>query len=278
MHSKRLIVAAIALPLLYLYVTVLSPVFFLCLLMILAVLAQMEFNSMYRLSPALSIISIISGLALIGLPYYFRDAYNHPLIFLGLNMLVLIIGFIIMTSYRLFAVKDPDAALRDLAPALIGLVYVPVLLLPQWHLRLLGSEWIVLLYACVWASDSLAYYVGKGIGKRKLYYEVSPNKTMEGAVGSLVGGILSFLLIGWLMGIYEKAAFVGNWGIIKIAALGLLIGLVTIIGDLVESMFKRDANIKDSSTLVPGHGGFLDKLDGALFAGPAMYVYLLIFL
>lgn len=233
---------------------------------------------MYRLSPALSIISIIIGLMLLGLPYTFRDGYDHPLIFLGINMIVLILGFMALTTWRLFAVKTPEGSLADVAPAIAGIAYIPTLLLPQWHLRLLGSEWIVLLYACVWVSDSLAYYIGKGIGKRKLYYEVSPNKTMEGGIGSLFGGFLSAPLIGWLTGMFTTPSFSGPVGIVKIASLGLLIGFITIIGDLVESMFKRDANIKDSGTLVPGHGGFLDKLDGALFAGPVMYLCLLFML
>lgn len=275
LHSKRLIVAIIALPLLYLYVTALQPVFFLCLLMLVAVLAQAEFNNMYRLNPTLSILSIIIGLLLIGLPFYFRDSQSHPLIFIGINMLVLIMGFMILSTYRLFS-KSPEGSLSDLAPAVVGIAYIPTLLLPQWYLRLMGSEWIILLYGCVWASDSLAYYVGKGIGRHKLYYAVSPNKTIEGAIGSVVGGTVASMLIAWLIGLYNSQNHLGDMTVLKIALLGLLIGSITIIGDLVESMFKRDANIKDSGSILPGHGGLLDKLDGALFAGPAMYIYLLL--
>ncbi|MCX8068913.1 MAG: phosphatidate cytidylyltransferase [Thermodesulfovibrionales bacterium] len=278
MHSKRLIVAIITLPLLFLYVTKLPPVYFLFLMICLSGLAQWEFNSMYKSNPTISTISILIGTSLIAIPYFFKDCMRHLLADMGLYMLVLILGFLILTTIRLFIVKNPESALRDLSPALVGIAYIPTLMVPQWHLRLLGSEWIVLLYACVWASDSLAYYIGKGIGRTKLYYEVSPNKTMEGAVGSLIGGILSVLLISWLMGINDKYLFVGLSGLAKLTALGLLIGFITIIGDLVESMFKRDADIKDSGVLLPGHGGFLDKLDGSLFAGPAMYIYLLVIL
>lgn len=230
---------------------------------------------MYKSKHNISIISILIGTFLITIPYFFKDYSTNPLMQMGLHMIVLIAGFLMLTTFRLFEVKNPENSLKDLAPALIGIAYIPTLMLPQWHLRLLGSEWIVLLYGCVWASDSLAYYIGKGIGKRKLYYEVSPNKTMEGAIGSLIGGIISALLISWLIGLNEKHLFTGISGVIKIATLGLLIGFITIIGDLVESMFKRDADIKDSGLLLPGHGGFLDKLDGALFAGPAMYFFLL---
>ncbi len=233
---------------------------------------------MYKLSPVPSILSIVIGLMLIGLPYFFRDSHSHPLILLGINMLVLILGFMALSIWRLFSVKSPEGALSDIAPAVVGIAYIPTLLLPQWHLRLLGSEWIVLLYACVWSSDSLAYYAGKGIGKRKLYYEVSPNKTVEGAVGSIIGGFLSSIILAWLIGLFSNPLLIGPTGLIKIAILGLMIGSITIIGDLVESMFKRDADIKDSGTLLPGHGGFLDKLDGALFAGPLLYLYLIVVL
>jgi len=259
-------------------VTVLSPVYFLFLLVFITALAQWEFNSMYRLNTKISVISIIIGILLISFPYFYKDASCHPLINMGLHMIVLILGFIVLTTFRLFYIKNPESSLKDLSPAIVGITYVPTLMLPQLYLRMLGSEWIILLYGCVWASDSLAYYIGKSLGERKLYYEVSPNKTMEGAIGSLVGGILSALLISWLLGIFQREIFADYMGLLKIALLGLSIGFVTIIGDLVESMFKRDANIKDSGMLVPGHGGFLDKLDGSLFAGPALYLFLLILL
>jgi phosphatidate cytidylyltransferase len=169
----------------------------------------------------------------------------------------------LISSTRLFLVKDPSSSLRDISPAVTGFLYIPNLLLSQWYLRLQGYEWILFLYGCVWASDSLAYYIGKGVGRRKLYKEVSPNKTVAGAFGSIIGGILSALLLGKLM--------LNNIAILALIATGSAIGSVTIVGDLVESMFKRDAGVKDSGSFIPGHGGILDKIDGVLFAGPILY-------
>jgi phosphatidate cytidylyltransferase len=120
-----------------------------------------------------------------------------------------------------------------------------------------------MLYAAVWGSDSMALYVGKSIGRTKLYVAMSPNKTVEGAVGSFIGGLIGVLLI--------KFTILDSMPLSTAIILGLVVSLSTIIGDLVESMFKRDAGVKDSSSIVPGHGGFLDKIDSVTFAGPAFY-------
>ncbi|MFQ3573195.1 MAG: phosphatidate cytidylyltransferase, partial [Thermodesulfovibrionales bacterium] len=263
MHSKRLIVAVIAVPLLFLYVTKLPPVFFLCLLVVISTLAQIEFNSMYKVRPSLSILSIFGGIGIFGIPYLFShiDLQYQPEILPTL----LILFVMLITSIRLFEIKNPKNSLMDIAPAIVSLVYIPLLLSPQWHIRLVGSEWIVILYGSVWASDSLAYYVGKGIGKRKLYYEMSPNKTLEGGVGSIIGGATAAPLLAWAMGLFANPMWV-KVGFTGYILIGSCIGFFTIIGDLVESMFKRDAGIKDSGSILPGHGGILDKMDGVLFA------------
>ncbi len=126
-----------------------------------------------------------------------------------------------------------------------------------------GPEWIILLSASVWVSDSVAYYIGKGIGRRKLYIEISPNKTIAGGIGSVIGGIIGAVIIG--------ATTLKQIPMHQIIVIGSAIGISTLVGDLVESMFKRDAGVKDSSNLIPGHGGVLDKLDGFTFSGPVLY-------
>jgi len=263
MHLKRVLVALIILPLIFLYVSQLPPVFFLALITVVAVLAQIEFHSMYKVSKAISFIGIICGVLVLTLSSL-NAARSGSDIFLGtFQSLLFIISFILISSTRLLIKKNPASALRDIAPALIGILYIPNLLVAQWYLRLKGYEWIFLLYGCVWVSDSFAYYIGKGMGKSKLYPEVSPNKTVEGAVGSLLGGTVAAMLLGSLM--------MRELGFLTLVFIGISIGAITIVGDLVESMFKRDAGVKDSSSLIPGHGGVLDKIDSALFAGPILY-------
>jgi phosphatidate cytidylyltransferase len=103
------------------------------------------------------------------------------------------------------------------------------------------------------------------MGKNKLYPSVSPKKTIEGAVGSVVGGILGTVITKTVFGIPGLT-------IIGAIAIGATLGITAIIGDLIESMFKRDAGIKDSGSYIPGHGGVLDKLDGLLVSGPVLYL------
>jgi phosphatidate cytidylyltransferase len=256
-NLKRIIVAVIALPIFYLYITKLPPVFFLVLLTLVSALAQIEFHAMYKTDRWLSFTGIISGILLF-VSSLFNDGYS-----IFATGMIFIFSFMLMSSTRLFLVKNPSSSLRDISPAVTGFLYIPNLLVTQWYLRLQGHEWILFLYGCVWTSDSLAYYIGKGIGKRKLYKEVSPNKTVAGAFGSVIGGILSALLLGGLM--------LTDIAIPALIAMGSAIGSVTIVGDLVESMFKRDAGVKDSGSFIPGHGGILDKIDGVLFAGPVLY-------
>jgi len=127
----------------------------------------------------------------------------------------------------------------------------------------MGPAWIIFLYGTIWGADSAAYYIGKGFGKRKLYESMSPNKTIEGGVASVVGGAICALLLQRILGVGLAPGLA--------LVVGALVGGVTIVGDLVESMFKRDAGVKDSGTIIPGHGGLLDKIDGVLFAGPVLY-------
>lgn len=264
MHFKRIVTAIIAIPLLYLYVTKLPPSYFLLILIIVGAIAQTEFNKMYQTKPIFSFLAVLCGILILGHPLLFESTNYFP----TLHLNICVFSIMLISTFRLFVIKDPSNSLRDISAPIVGLLYIPNLLFVQWLLRLKGIEWILFLYAAVWMSDTFAYYIGKNLGKKRLYTSVSPNKTVEGAVGSVIGGILAGLIMGLI--IFE------NVNIYIIMLFGLIIGVVSIIGDLVESLFKRDANIKDSGSLIPGHGGFLDRVDSALFAGVVLYWLVLI--
>lgn len=265
MHLKRLIIAVIALPLLYFYITKLPAEYFLFLLITITAIAQYEFYSMYNVKGLLRYSGIALGILTISAAYL----STHYLIVrdLSRNLLtdLFAVSFFIVACIRLFSKRSPASSLHDIAAVIVAVVYIPWLLGYQIYLREHGAEWIIFLYGCVWASDSLAYYIGSGIGKRKLYREVSPNKTIAGAAGSITGGAIGAVIL--------KTALIYSISLpfVKAVIMGIIIGAISIIGDLVESMFKRDAGVKDSGNILPGHGGILDKLDSLLFAGPVLY-------
>ena len=259
MLLKRVIVALIAIPLIYICLAELPPVFFLILLALVSALAQYECYAMYKTSGSMTVLGIMSGTGLLGASHFMTPSAAATA-----WSVIFILIFVIISTARLFIIKDPSSALSDIAPVLIGILYIPSLLLSAWYLRLMGYELLILLLLCVWSADSFAYFIGKNFGKRKLYLEVSPNKTVEGAAGSVAGGILASLIFG--------SFFLKDISIMSLLIIGSVLGAVTVVGDLVESMFKRDACIKDSGSLIPGHGGVLDRIDSILFAAPALYL------
>jgi phosphatidate cytidylyltransferase len=252
MHSKRLLTAAVILPLMYLYIMKLPPLYYAALMALAAALAQWEFYSMYGVKGLMKPAGMALGVLIIAGIYASGQVPG-----------IVALSFLAIAVLRLFAKRSPSASLLEMAPVVVGLLYIPGLLGYQLDLRKAGPEWIIFLYGSIWCSDSLAYYIGKGVGKRKLYPEVSPNKTVEGAAGSVAGGILSAVLI--------KALLIPSISTAAAALTGGVMGLTAIVGDLVESMFKRDAGAKDSGGLIPGHGGILDKIDGSVFGGPVLY-------
>jgi phosphatidate cytidylyltransferase len=154
-----------------------------------------------------------------------------------------------------------DAAISAFAPLYLGL---PLGLLAQTRWTL-GREATLLLIISVATSDTAQFYAGRLFGRHRLAPAISPKKTIEGAVGGFVGGVLVL-------------AIVGHWWLPYIslplrAGLGLAIVAVGIVGDLFESLLKRSVGVKDASTVIPGHGGVLDRIDALLFAAPVFYVF-----
>lgn len=173
-----------------------------------------------------------------------------------------------MTFFMLSAgVSRPDAV--DLsAKAALGPVYIslPLSLLVLIDRFPKGNLWIFFLLAVVFSSDTGAFYFGKIFGKRKLYPSVSPGKTWEGAAG----GLLFSLAAAFIFLLFLPIASYG----VKILGLAAALSISGQIGDLVESMLKRQYGVKDSGKILPGHGGMLDRIDGLLFAVPILHVYL----
>ena len=175
---------------------------------------------------------------------------------------LLLIALNVLSSDRVGPPLLADTAAAILAPVYIG---VPLGCLVGVH-AIAGREAVILLIATVAVSDSAQYYTGRTFGRTPLAPLRSPKKTREGAIGGVVIAPI-FLAVA---GSYWLPAYPWYWH----ASVGLGIVVTGIIGDLFESMLKRAANMKDSGTLIPGHGGVLDRIDALLFAAPVFYFFL----
>ena len=150
----------------------------------------------------------------------------------------------------------------------IALLSVPCTLM-VWMRALHSPKMLLLVFVLLWANDTFAYLTGRLLGKHKLFERISPGKTIEGSVGGL---ILT------LVGVVVFSRFV-SWLPLKVAiGMGLIAVVFGTLGDLCESMLKRQAGVKDSGNLIPGHGGILDRFDSVLFAIPFVFVFLLMVL
>ena len=124
---------------------------------------------------------------------------------------------------------------------------------------------ILSLIIFIWVNDSFAFFVGKNLGKRKLFESVSPKKTIEGFLGGVFFTLIAAFLVSY---------FCDFLSLTNLIVISLIASILGTIGDLVESKFKRQANTKDSGTIMPGHGGILDRLDSLLFVAPFVYLYI----
>lgn len=201
----------------------------------------------------------LTGFGII-LTAYFADS-DRVLLVLALNLLV--VGLISIFTY-----ESIPSIIDAIAKQVQGIVYIPLLLSFLVLIRRApdGMIWIFLLLAIIFAGDICAYYVGSYFGRHKLSPAISPGKTVEGAIGGLVGNLLA--------GSIGKSFFMPtiSWG--PAVLFFLAVGLAGQVGDLFESEFKRSSKIKDSGVLLPGHGGFLDRIDALLFASPVAYFFI----
>ncbi len=180
------------------------------------------------------------------------------------------ISFVLLAFYILYRFREIENSYVSLARLILGLGYVGFLGSHLVHLFTLpkGNFWLILLVCITAGSDTGAYISGKRFGKHKLSPNISPNKTIEGAVG----GVAAALVLAVVFGLWLLPEVNPLW----IAVISLPLAGVGIAGDLFESVIKRGTNTKDSGTILQGHGGILDRMDSILFAGPLLY-YLLVF-
>jgi phosphatidate cytidylyltransferase len=184
----------------------------------------------------------------------------------------LVIILLVLAVLSMAVSQDLSSTISKMGIALFGILFVGFLLAYVSRIRNMpnGRLWVLFLIATVWAGDISALLSGSSLGTHKLYPKISPNKTFEGLGGALVGSIVVALAFSWL--------FIPNLKMGSCILLAIGLGISGQLGDFTESMLKRSAQVKDSGTLIPGHGGMLDRLDSFLFSAPFLHYALLYFL
>ena len=271
----RITVAVVGIPLLIL-VALQGQLLFLGFVVLLVILGFLEYSKLGRAQnlSVPSLLLILWGI-LIAIGVYFKGEF--ALILLLLSSFLILAYWEIkkenLTSENLFS------AVKSLCFSFWGLFYIGGLLSFLILIRELpklanfdyqtGGKWIVFLYISIWSCDTLAYFIGRLIGEHKLSSVISPRKTVEGALA----GVLGALIAAWIC----QQTFMSQFAFRQLIPIALIVGIIGQIGDLVESLLKRAAGVKDSSAIIPGHGGVLDRFDSIIFTAPWVYYYLKLF-
>ena len=210
----------------------------------------------------------ILGLVLLWGCSWLGNAEELMAVTMGITLLALLLTVLL---HGRISVQEACASIAGML--YIGLPFGHLVMLRFWDEEPLatslgmfdmGCALIWIMFIGTWASDSFAYFTGSAIGSHKLCPSISPNKTVEGFLGSVVGTTASVAALGHLFFAFPM---------MEMAGLGFLISIFATLGDLVESVFKRYTGIKDSGSLIPGHGGVLDRFDSVLYTAPLVYYF-----
>ncbi len=287
MLIKRWLTALVLIPLLLLVVLKGSSFLFASLITLISILGmaeylkilscQLNFLSGYPTPSRISIPLKIKAVAYLSSPIIISAAYvgasDWMVVAMALNIICMAV--VIVLEFRTLTVRGVVVAggrcgeglLSAVASQIQGVIYIPLFLAFLVLIRCAenGSHWIVWLWLIIGFSDTGAYYVGTYFGRRPLSPHVSPNKSIEGAVG----GLGAAAAVGMVYGVL----FVPEAPVLLSLIFAILAAAAGQLGDLFESALKRAGRVKDSGTILPGHGGILDRLDGLIFAAPVAYIF-----
>ena len=235
----------------------------------------------YVFDAVIAAVAILALLEFVNLGRH--KGYDIPLVLCVIIVVIIMAAFIlehlsvelgvfaalllIPASY-VFSRKPLEDSLPSSAVAVLATTYVGMLTGSLIRLRNdfpEGWKLVFFLLLVVWLGDSGAYYFGKSFGKHKLSPRISPKKTVEGLIGGIVTSVVAAIVIHF--------TFFKSFPLVHAILAGVLLSFAGVVGDLAESMWKRSADVKDSGTLLPGHGGFLDRFDSILFTAPILYCY-----
>jgi phosphatidate cytidylyltransferase len=264
-HAVRIIVAIVTIPVI-LAVSYWGGIFFLLFVLAISLISYYEFCIMIK-GKGISANIILGFLGIIILLFnYYRAFVDIYTFFLSFSVLVLLV--------ELF--RNRGSAILNAGSTFLGVLYLglfgsAIVGIREFYpnvgnLYNRGGYLMISIFASIWICDSAAFWGGSKLGKHKLFPRVSPNKSWE---GSIFGFFFSIIVI-----ILAKIIVLDFLSFKNAIMIGIIIGVVGQIGDLIESLIKRDAGVKDSSSLIPGHGGMFDRFDSLLFTSPIIFVYL----
>lgn len=303
--TVRILTALVGIPII-LVCSILGGLYFLILIMFFTLISQLELYHLFELKGAKpqKILGVVLGLFLV--TAFFHNKIQYAIVnyfetwgyFIPfpsqaqLIIIILLLSIIIIFLVELF--RNNGSAIINISSTLMGIIYIALFMGTFVGLRELfnpndfpvsryfnilepfteqakeqiyfwGGKTIVSIFGIIWICDSAAYFVGMILGKNKLFERVSPKKTWEGAIAGFVFAIISSIAAKYLLIKYLTLS--------EAIVIGLVVGIFGQLADLSESLLKRDSNVKDSSKLIPGHGGFLDRFDSLLLIAPILFLY-----
>ncbi|HEX2868232.1 MAG TPA: phosphatidate cytidylyltransferase [Ignavibacteriales bacterium] len=268
--ATRIIVSLAAIPLILL-ACYFGGVFFLLFIAAIGAVAFWEFSRMAGKKNALA----QDALGLIAVLLIITDAYFR---FMDFKMMVYFF-MVLFLVYELF--RNKNSAIFNLGVTLLGVFYIGLFSGAMIEIREYftrqgftddysqGGFLMISILASIWVCDSAAFFAGSALGRHKLFPRVSPKKSWEGAVAGFIASVAAMVVM--------KIFLLNFITVLDAAVIGLVVGTIGQIGDLTESLLKRDAGVKDSSNLIPGHGGIFDRFDSLLLTSPVVYLYMVYF-
>jgi len=263
--TQRVLVSVVAIPIIV-AASYFGGIYFFLFSAIVAVVSYFEFSRFVRNK------EIFTNLWL-GVIFILILLINEFFHYLDIYFLVLLLT-VLLTLVELF--RNKGSAIVNIGTTLLGILYIgffadALLGIREFYPRIeslyvRGGYLIISILSTIWICDSAAFFGGVSLGKHKLFPRVSPKKSWEGALFGFVFAILTMLL--------AKVIILDFLSWTSVIIIGVIIGIIGQIGDLIESLFKRDAGVKDSSTLIPGHGGIFDRFDSLLYTAPVILLYL----
>lgn len=271
----RIAAAIVAIPF-FVAATILGDWYFFILIQLLIILGVWEALKLAQQKSASPQMILAAGFSII-----WAGLFQFDLSFFALPVILIFLLAVLLVE--LF--RNHGSAILNVSTTVFSVLYVALPMTSLLMLRrmpmelhqsdMTGTQLIFVVLGGIWACDTLAYYGGRLFGRHKFFERVSPKKTWEGAVTGFFGALLGVWLIRWIS---ETSGYTFILTLPQTFVIGVFAGTLGQIGDLAESLLKRDAQVKDSGTLIPGHGGILDRFDSLLFVAPATYIYVYYFI